>query len=101
MKAKMASEAKKLEDIPNIGKSMANDLRSMAIFEPTQLIGKDPYKLYHCLGEIMGVRNDPCVCDTMIAAVRFMEGSEALPWWHYTAERKKNLRENNNVKTPL
>lgn len=92
MKAKTAAEAKRLEDIPNIGKSIANDLRSMAILEPKQLIGKDPYALYHRLGDIMGVRNDPCVCDTMIAAVRFMEGSEALPWWHYTAERKRALQ---------
>jgi len=76
MKAKTAKEAKRLEDIPNIGKSMANDLRSMDIHEPEQLIGKDPYALYDRIGEIMGVRNDPCVCDTMIAAVRFMEGSE-------------------------
>ena len=70
---------------------MANDLRSMDIHEPEQLIGKDPYALYYRIGEIMGVRNDPCVCDTMIAAVRFMEGSEALQWWHYTAERKRKL----------
>lgn len=93
MKAKTAAEAKQLEDIPNVGKSIANDLRSMDIFEPKQLVGKDPYALYHRLGDIMGVRNDPCVCDTMIAAVRFMEGSEPLPWWHYTAERKKHLRQ--------
>lgn len=88
MKAKTAAEALRLEDIPNVGKSIANDFRSMNINEPRQLIGKDPYALYDRLGVIMGVRNDPCVCDTMIAAVRFMEGSEALPWWHYTAERK-------------
>lgn len=93
MKAQTASDTKRLEDIPNVGKSIANDLRSMDIFEPKQLIGKDPYKLYHHLGEIMGVRNDPCVCDTMIAAVRFMEGSEALPWWYYTQERKQNLKD--------
>jgi hypothetical protein len=92
MKAKTSADAKKLEDIPNIGKSMANDLRLMDVFEPKQLIGKDPYALYDRIGEIMGVRNDPCVCDTMIAAVRFMEGSAALPWWHYTAERKKHFR---------
>lgn len=91
MKAKTAAEAKRLEDIPNVVKSIANDLRLMEIFEPRHLIGKDPYALYHRLGDIMGVRNDPCVCDTMIAAVRFMEGSEALPWWRYTEERKREL----------
>ncbi len=93
MKARNADEAKRLEDIPNVGKSIANDLRLMNITEPKQLVDKDPFQLYERLGEIMGMRNDPCVCDTMIAAVRFMEGSEALPWWHYTEERKLKLNQ--------
>jgi Pathogenicity locus len=91
MKAASAKDAKRLEDIPNIGKSMAQDLRQMGIFEPSALIGQNPYALYEKIQRITGHRHDPCVCDTFIAAVRFMEGSEALPWWHYTAERKKHF----------
>jgi Pathogenicity locus len=91
VKAKTASEAKHLEDIPNVGKSIANDFRGLGIHEPKQLIGLDPYKLYEDIAIITGVRQDPCVCDVFIAAVKFMEGSDPTPWWHYTAERKKHL----------
>jgi hypothetical protein len=27
-----------------------------------------------------------------MSAVRYMEGAEALPWWSYTAERKRLLK---------
>jgi hypothetical protein len=29
--------------------------------------------------------------DTFIAAVRFVEGGPAKPWWAYTPERKRTL----------
>lgn len=90
-KAQTAQAAMRLEDIPNIGPSVADDLRSLDIYEPTQLIGKDPYALYRRIGEISGEDHDPCLCDTFIAAVRFMEGGPPRPWWFYTVERKKRL----------
>jgi hypothetical protein len=31
------------------------------------------------------------VLDVFIAAVRFMDGEPAQPWWAYTAERKAAL----------
>jgi hypothetical protein len=91
MKAAHANDAKRLEDIPNIGKAMAHDFRMLGITEPKQLIGLNPYHLYEKIQIITGHRHDPCVCDTYIAAVRFMQGSKALPWWHYTSERKKHF----------
>ena len=91
MKADSALTAMRLEDIPNIGPSIADDLRALDIFEPMQLVGKDPYALYRRLTEITGVVHDPCLCDTFIAAVRFMEGGPPRPWWYYTAERKARL----------
>lgn len=91
-KARSAAEAKRLEDIPNIGQSIADDLRAVGIRKPAQLIGKDPYALYQRMSEITGVRHDPCLCDCFISAVRFMEGAAPIPWWHYTAERKASLR---------
>ena len=36
-------------------------------------------------------RQDPCVLDTFISAVRFIEEAPARPWWSYTAERKKKF----------
>ena len=40
---------------------------------------------------LTGQRHDPCLLDTFITAVRFMEGEPKKPWWKYTAERKKTL----------
>jgi hypothetical protein len=81
----------RLEEIPNIGPSIADDLRQLDIFEPAQLVGQDPYALYRRIGEITGVEHDPCLCDTFIAAVRFMEGGPVRPWWYFTGERKARL----------
>lgn len=83
--------ALKLENLPNIGKASAADLRLIGIAEPRQLVGKNPMRLYERLCEVTGVRHDPCVIDTFMSAVRFMEGAPALPWWAYTAERKALL----------
>ena len=90
-KARHATTALRLEDIPNIGPSIADDLRALDIYEPAQLVGKDPYRLYQRMAEITGVVHDPCLCDTFIAAVRFMEGGPSRPWWYYTTERKAKL----------
>lgn len=91
------SEAKgrvleRLEDIPNIGKAIAADLRRIGIQEPEGLKGQDPFRLYEQLNEAAGRRQDPCLLDVFISAVRFMEGGPPRPWWHFTAERKKALR---------
>ncbi len=81
-------EIRTLTDIPNIGPAMAEDLRLLGIDQPAQLPGCDPLQMYDDLCRLSGTRQDPCVIDVFIAAVRFMEGAPARPWWHYTAERK-------------
>jgi len=80
----------KLTDLPNIGKACAEDLRLLGIHETAQLIGKDPYQLFEDLCQKTGVKIDPCMLDTFISITRFMNGEAPQPWWHYTAERKKN-----------
>jgi len=90
-KARSAGEARRLSDIPNIGPAMVEDFRNLGIEQPAQLAGKDPYALYQRLCALTGVRHDPCVIDTFISAVRFMEGAPPHPWWHYTAERKRHF----------
>ena len=85
----MKREVRNLEDVPNIGPSIAADLREVGIQRPAQLVGRDPYRLYDNLCRVTGTRQDPCVLDTFISAVRYMEGAPARPWWHYTAERKR------------
>ena len=91
-KAKQAAEATTLESLPNIGRSIADDLRLLGIQVPTDLLGQDPYTLYQDLCIQTGTRHDPCLLDTFIAVTRFMAGDPPHPWWHYTAERKRTLR---------
>jgi Pathogenicity locus len=81
-----------LEDLPNVGPSLAGSLRLAGIKRPAQLPGQDPYGLYEALEQRTGVHHDPCVLDVFISAVRFMEGAPAHPWWHYTRERKRARR---------
>jgi predicted flap endonuclease-1-like 5' DNA nuclease len=83
--------ALRLEDLPNVGPAVAADLRAIGIARPAELAGRDPYALYEALNRRTGVRHDPCLLDTFIAAVRFVEGAPAKPWWAYTAERKRTL----------
>ena len=80
-----------LEDLPNVGRAIAADLRAIGIRAPRELKGRDPYALYDALNRATGTRHDPCVLDTFIAAVRYVEGAPARPWWKYTAQRKRTL----------
>jgi hypothetical protein len=100
MKARTAAGARRLEEIPNIGPSIAADLRAIGITQPRHLAGKDPYELYARSNRVAGVRQDPCLIDCFISAVRFMEGAPARPWWKYTAERKRHVLQNEPVRSP-
>jgi hypothetical protein len=85
------TDVARLEDIPNVGPSIAGDLRQIGVATPGDLPGRDPYALYEKLCRVTGHRHDPCVIDAFIAAVRYMEGAPKTPWWKYTAERKRTL----------
>ena len=82
----------KLEDLPNIGKAMATDLRGIGICEPGQLVGNNAFKMYEALCARTSVRQDPCVLDVFMSIVHFMDGGESLPWWSFTEERKRTYR---------
>ena len=81
----------KLEDIPNIGVTIAQYLRLIGIRAPDQLKGQDPYRMFEKLAQVSGRSYDPCLLDVFISAVRFTEGGPSCPWWHHTAERKRAL----------
>ena len=91
MKTVNRAEISALQQIPNIGPSIAADLRRIGVSSPQDLLGRDPYAMYDDLCRITGVRHDPCLLDVFIAATRFMAGETARPWWKYTPERKRTL----------
>lgn len=84
-------QVKTLQEIPNIGKAMVRDFAVLGIKQPAELIGSDPYQLYQELSRLTGKQQDPCVLDTFISAVRYMEGGPPKKWWEFTAERKLML----------
>ena len=92
-KAASAGECRALEQLPNIGPSLAADLRLIGIHHPRELRGKDAFVLYQRLCAATGERQDPCVLDTFMAATDFMSGAPAAPWWKYTAQRKAWFRQ--------
>jgi hypothetical protein len=93
---RVSRDVARLEDIPNVGPAIAADLRQLGITTPSDLIGRDPYEMYDNLCRIAGEHHDPCLLDSFIAAVRYMEGEPEKPWWKYTAERKRALANRNH-----
>jgi hypothetical protein len=87
-KARSAAECQQLEQLPNIGPSIAADLRLLGVLHPQDLAGRDAFQLYQALCQKTGRRQDPCVLDTFMAATDFMGGAAPRPWWDYTARRK-------------
>lgn len=87
-KARSAGECHALEQLPNIGPALAADLRSIGIHHPGELAHRDAFVLYQALCAKTGKRQDPCVLDTFMAAIDFMRGAAAAPWWRYTPQRK-------------
>ena len=87
-KARTVDECEQLEQLPNLGPSLAADLRRLGVQHPRQLTTADAFQLYRSLCTLTGQRQDPCVLDTFMAATDFMSGAPAKPWWDYTAQRK-------------
>jgi len=61
MPRKKRNPPTQLEDLPNIGKSIAADLRSIGILRPDQLAQHEPVVIFRKLSKVMGHRHDPCV----------------------------------------
>ena len=86
-----ASAAVDLLQLPNVGPAMAADFHLLGYHSTQSLRQADPYMLYQALCQQTGVRHDPCVLDVFIAVAHYLQQDEALPWWHFTAQRKAAL----------
>ena len=82
----------KLEDLPNIGRKIAADLRRIGIHTPGDLRGKDLLQVYRSLETVMGPRHDPCVYYTLLSVGHYFAEGRSVPWWKFTAEGKKHLQ---------
>ena len=91
VRSKVRQGVARLTDIPNIGPSVAGDLRRLGITEPAQLAAKNPLALYQKLARMDGAPHDPCLLETFMAAVEYMQGGRAQNWWEYTERRKRML----------
>jgi hypothetical protein len=77
-----------LTEIPNVGPTVARMLRRLGVEERADLQGADGEDLYERLCALDGVRHDPCLLDTFVAAVAVADGEPARPWWEFSRERK-------------
>ncbi len=80
-----------LEELPNIGRSIAADLRRIGIMNSGDLSGLEPLATYRRLAEVMGSRHDPCVFHVLLAVRYFFESGVPLPWWRFAEEGERLL----------
>lgn len=92
-KTRRAAGTDSLLALRNIGPAMRHDLERLGVHTAAQLARHDPDRLYRRLESLTGARQDPCVWDTFAAAIHQARTGEALPWWHFTAERKRRMAE--------
>ena len=79
----------KLTDIPNIGKALSKTFCDAGLCHPCDFINQDPYALFDKMCQNLNRALDPCVLDTLISAVDYMNGGRPKKWYEFTAERKK------------
>jgi len=84
-------KVRRFTDLPNIGPAAAKDLALLGFTEPMQLVGADPFQLYQSLCVATGSHHDPCVLDVFMSVTYFLAGGEPEPWWHFTAQRKRQF----------
>ncbi len=77
----------------NIGPAMRRDFVLLGIRTLKQLARQNADTLYTRIQRLTNTRHDPCVWDTYAAAIHQARTGEALPWWHFTRERKRREAE--------
>jgi len=79
--------AKKLQVIPGVGISIAQDLIDLGVSDVSDLKGKNPEKLYDQLMELRGVHIDRCMLYVLRCAVYFATENthdpKKLKWWNW------------------
>ena len=80
------SRRRTLQEIPGVGPSLASDLLNLGIQSVSELLGRDPQKLYDQLCRQQG-QQDRCVLYVFRCAVYYASTDphdpELLKWWNW------------------
>ena len=78
---------KDLEQIPGVGKKIAQEMRNIGISSVGQFKGKKPEKLYQKLVDFKAAPVDRCMLYVLRCAVYYASNtkhdSELLKWWNW------------------
>jgi hypothetical protein len=79
--------AKDLEQIPGVGKKIAQEMQNIGIGSVGQLKGKKPEKLYQKLVDFKAAPVDRCMLYVLRCAVYYASNTkhdpELLKWWNW------------------
>ena len=96
-----SSALKDLQQIPGVGKSIANDLWNIGIHAVSDLKGRDPDDLYNAVCDQVGIRVDRCLLYTFRCAVYYASNeqhdAELLKWWNWK-DRANALHQGDQTK---
>ncbi len=92
----MGGTARQLGDLISIGPAMLRDFELLGIRSVAQLARQNPQRMYARLNRLSGKQQDPCVLDTLRAAVAQARNprlpAEQCQWWWWSKERKTGKR---------
>jgi Pathogenicity locus len=81
-----------LLDVPSVGPRALEDLHLLGVHSVPQLAAADPDELFVRLERLTGVRQDPCVLDSLRCAVYAAHDPTPDParlqWWWWSWARK-------------
>ncbi len=81
------SDSKVLEQIPGVGKNIAQDMANIGIHSVGQLKGQDPEKLYQKLCDFKASPVDRCMLYVLRCAVYYASNTKhdprLLKWWNW------------------
>ena len=81
------SDSKVLEQIPGVGKAIAQDMASIGIRSLSQLKNQDPDKLYQKLCDFKASPVDRCMLYVLRCAVYYASNTkhdpQLLKWWNW------------------
>ena len=77
----------KLEDLPGIGRKIAQDLRAIGVKSPGDLKGRNPQQLYEKLCRFKTSPPDRCLLYVLRCAIYYLSHNKHnlrfLKWWNW------------------